>query len=181
MRWQGQCGRLGGQTSYAGGRVHRVMAASKGNISAAVVQSVGEIRRERWVVVPTRGICGQPALSSARRLITGVGCSPTSGPGRPCSWALMFQGRSGFPYFRNVSLVHSVYRSSESIKRPSMSKRHARMAGSDDAIFAVVVMCWSDKEVSCCKGRGRTSQFLCWSNNLKDNSGVSGVLPRRRI
>jgi hypothetical protein len=41
----------------------------------------------------------------------------------------MFQGRSGLPYFRRVSLVHTVYRSSESIKRPSMSKRHARMAG----------------------------------------------------
>jgi hypothetical protein len=41
----------------------------------------------------------------------------------------MFQGRSGLPYFRKVSLVHTVYRSSESIKRPSMSKRHARIAG----------------------------------------------------
>lgn len=42
----------------------------------------------------------------------------------------MLHGRSGLPYFRRVSLVHTVYKSSESIKRPSMSKRHARTGGS---------------------------------------------------
>jgi hypothetical protein len=48
----------------------------------------------------------------------------------------MFQGRSGLPYFRRVSLVHTVYRSSESIKRPSISKRHARTGGGLGLVLA---------------------------------------------
>lgn len=54
----------------------------------------------------------------------------TVGPGRPWSWALMCHGRLGLPYSLRTSLVHMVYLSSESIKRPSMSKRHALMVGS---------------------------------------------------
>lgn len=54
----------------------------------------------------------------------------TVGPGLPCICALMFHGRSGFPYSRKTAFVQMVYLSSESIRRPSMSKRQARMAGS---------------------------------------------------
>ena len=53
----------------------------------------------------------------------------TSGPGRPCSCALMCHGRSGLPNSRRTWLVQMVYRSSESIKRPSISNRHALIAG----------------------------------------------------
>lgn len=54
----------------------------------------------------------------------------TSGCGRPCSWALIDQGSEGLPYIARTSFVIMVYLSSESINRPSMSKRHARMRGS---------------------------------------------------
>lgn len=40
----------------------------------------------------------------------------------------MFHGKSGLPYSRSTSLVQIVYLSSESINKPSISKRHARIA-----------------------------------------------------
>lgn len=59
----------------------------------------------------------------------------------------MFHGRSGRPYSRRTSFVQIVYRSSESMRRPSMSKRHARIAGRPDlailydfVMLVVVVM-----------------------------------------
>jgi len=58
----------------------------------------------------------------------------TSGPGRPCICALMFQGRSGLPYSWSSSLVQIVYKSSESMSSPSMSKRQARMGGRPPAV-----------------------------------------------
>ena len=32
----------------------------------------------------------------------------TSGPGRPCNWALIFQGREGLPYSCRITLLHLV-------------------------------------------------------------------------
>ena len=53
----------------------------------------------------------------------------TSGPGRPCNWALIFQGREGLPYSCKITLLHLVYMSSVSRRSPSMSKRQARIVG----------------------------------------------------
>jgi hypothetical protein len=66
----------------------------------------------------------------------------------------MFQGRSGLPYFRRVSLVHTVYRSSESIKRPSMSKRHALIAG---GLGLVSARGWPAMD---CRDDGHTGSLL---------------------
>ena len=65
--------------------------------------------------------------TSSARLVCAV--FHTSGPGRPCNCALIFHGRSGLPYSCKISFVHIVYRSSESMSRPSISKRQARIGG----------------------------------------------------
>lgn len=55
--------------------------------------------------------------------------APETVPGRPCIFALIDHGIGSRPYFARIVLVHIVYLSSESIRRPSMSKRHARTGG----------------------------------------------------
>ena len=68
-------------------------------------------------------------IALVRRYRTIYSVRRTSGWGLPCSCALIDQGRMGLPYFWRISFVIMEYKSSESINKPSMSKRHARMRG----------------------------------------------------
>ena len=100
------------------------------NVSSGVIGSWAQ----SWKILLAYGSCECYILDDHERDM----CTRTSGWGRPCSWALIDQGRLGFPYIWSTSLVIWVYRSSESIKRPSMSKRHARMRG----VLAFILTEW---------------------------------------
>ena len=58
----------------------------------------------------------------------------TCGPGRPINWAFISAGRGPFPWEARNLFVTSEYMRSESIRRPSMSKRQARTFGGDDIV-----------------------------------------------
>jgi hypothetical protein len=91
----------------------------------------------------------------------------TSGPGRPCSCDLMFHGSSGLPNSRRTSFVQIVYLSSESMRRPSMSKRHARMTGRFD-FGDVFIVKGTEGIVSTGKGGGRNcGAFVCKDVELR--------------